>query len=587
MSTEKSIAVAAVGRHLHLGMLYDCRNDSYVPGVYLWDMENIEKNKVVTERPQTFVNISLSDSLEEKTKLLQISSSLSASLHAGLIKTEGSSNYLNDRSCSMRECRATIQYSVMTKTEHLNLSQMGKKKSIHKLSATHVITGVEYGAEALMVFSDKVTTEQQKKAVTANIKSMLNKIGMFSVSAEGKVEMTEEDKKKVQNFACTFYGDFDLEENPANFEQAVKVYRDLPKLLGSNKEKAVPKKFWLVPLREIMSSVPKLKHEISEKNCIKIQAIMEQLATAQIRANDLSKESNSIQATDVIKNMQTFGTNLQKYTLMLKENLFSLLPEIRKGAEKEEKLEKMFKLHAESPFSHSDMDNWLKERETEVSILKSYIKDINVPDVQIVSPEDLDKVLYDPKNKSVWAFVFTSLGGDDLYLYSLKLCLHSEKFTKMERIPCDLPTSVKAKSQPWYKSPEISKTMRESLKLFCKGAADRNLSIISYINYPYNRGAAVRLYTNCHLDYVNYQNKYEPEVVDVSESSITLRHSVKAASQAISYKKLADGDKAQEQTLTWPTGQEILVVSDLQPNNSYEFRFGKHNWKLTVATKPA
>ncbi|XP_049334067.1 verrucotoxin subunit beta isoform X1 [Astyanax mexicanus] len=583
--TEKTIAVAAVGRHLHLGMLYDCRNDSYVPGVYLWDMESIEKNKVVTERPQTFVNISLSDSLEEKTKLLQISSSLSASLHAGLVKTEGSSCYLNDRSSSTHDCRATIQYSVMTKTEHLNLSQMGKKKSIHKLSATHVITGVEYGAEALMVFSETVTTEQQKKTVKANINSMLNKIGMFSVNVEGKVEMTEDDRKKVQNFGCTFYGDFDLEENPANFEQAVKVYRELPKLLGSNKEKAVPKKFWLVPLREIMSSVPKLKHEISEKNCIKIQGIMEQLATAQMRANDVSKESSSIQATDIVRNMQTFVTNLQKYTLMLKENLFTILPEIRKGVEKEDKLEKVFKLHAESPFSHNSMDNWLKERETEVSIIKSYINDINVQDVQIVSPEDLDKVLYDPKNKSVWAFVFSSLGEDDLYLNSLKLCLHSEKFTKMERLPCDLPPP--SKSQPWYKSPDISKIMRESLKLFCKGAADRNLSIISYISYPYTRGAAVRLYTNCHLDYVNYQNKYEPEVAEVSDSSISLRHSVKAASQAISYKKVADGDKAQEQKLTWQNGQEILVISDLLPNTTYEIRFGKQNWKLTITTKPA
>ncbi|XP_036438396.1 verrucotoxin subunit beta-like [Colossoma macropomum] len=582
VKSDKSIAVAAVGRHLHLGMMYDCRNDSFVPGVYLWDMESIEKNKVVAERPQTFVNISLSDSLEEKMKLLNISSSLSASVHAGLVKMGGSSTYLNDRSSSTRECRATIQYSVMTKTEHLNLSQMGKKKAIHKLSATHVITGVEYGAEALMVFSETATTHTEKKSITTNLNTMLSKMSLFEVSAEGKIQMSEEERKKVQNFSCTFYGDFDLEENPTNFEQAVKVYRDLPKLLGSNKEKVVPKKFWLVPLSEVMSSAPKLKHEVSEINCIKLRNIMEELSTAQMRANDISKESNSIQATDITKKMKAFGANIEKYMLVWKDNLFHLLPEIRKGVEKEERLEKMFKLYAESPFGPGKMDTWLKERETELSIIKSYINDIQVPDIQIIAPEDIDKVLFDPSNKSVWAFVFTSLGQDDPYLECLSACLLSDTFTKMDS-KMDPQPSVKEKT-PWYKSPEVSKVMRESLKLFCKGAADRNLSIISYIDYPYTVGAAVRLYTNCHLDYVNYHNKHEPEVVEVDSSSITLRRSAKTATQPITYKKAGEGDKAQEQKLTWPNTEETLVISDLLPSTKYEFRIGKQNSKLMIET---
>lgn len=543
-------------------------------------MESIEKNKVVSERPQTFVNISLSDSLEEKTKLLQISSSLSASFYAGLVKIGGSSNFMNDRSSSMRECRATIQYNVMTRTEHLNLSQMGKKNAVHKLNATHVITGVEYGAEALMVFSDTASNEQQKKSITANINAMLTKMSLMGGSAEGKAQITEEDRKKVQNFSCTFYGDFNLEENPANFEQAVKVYRDLPRLLGSNQEKAVPKKFWLVPLREIMSSVPKLKHEISEKNCLKIQTTMEQLATAEKRANDLSKESASVQATSITKKMETFTADIQKYTLTLKEYLFTGVPAIRTGLQKENKLEKMFKLHEESPFSYSNLDSWLREKETEVSIIKSYIKDINIPDLQVIAPEDIDKVLFDPKNKSVWAFVFTSLREDDPFLSSLEDCLHSEKFSKMEELPSSVPALLLTKAQPWFKSPEVSKSMRDSLKLFGKGAADRHLSIVSYLDYPYTTGAAVRLYTNCHLDYINYQNKYEPEVVDVTVNSITLRRSAKGATQAISYKKTGEGDKCPEVKLTWPTEQEVMEISDLLSNVKYEFRFGKHNSKV-------
>ncbi|XP_036438401.1 stonustoxin subunit beta-like [Colossoma macropomum] len=595
MNTESLLEVATLGRQLHLGMLYDCHNDSFIPGVYLWDMDNIQKNTIVRQSPKTSFNIHLTDSLEEKSKILQISSSLSASIYAGLVNVEGSASYLNDRSSSLHECRVTAQYSVRTKTEHLNMSQIGSAtyKDIEdpNLSSTHVVIQVEYGAEALMVFSESASDERNKQDIQSSMKLMVNKIGLLNISAEGKVQMTDEERKKVQNFTCTFHGEFALEENPTNFEEAVKVYKSLPKLLGSNKENVVPKKVWLVPLIELVPSAPEVKHKVSKMNCIKLQNIMEQLNTAQMRANDISKESDSIQATDITKKMKDFGENLQKYTVVWKDNLFKLLPEIRKGAEKEERLEKMFGLHEESPFGPSKTDPWLKERETELSVIHSYINEITskVPNLKIVAREDLDKVLPDPGNKVVGAFVFTSLKEDDPYLDSLRFCLDSEKFTTMECLPSDLQTSVKDET-PWYKCSKISKSMRECLEFFCALAqSPKMFSIISYVPYPYNEGASVRQYLNGKLVCVNCLNPFEPEVVKINGNTITMRRTEISGLIEILYKKKSDGDKAQDQKVPWPDTQKEIVILNLLPNTEYELTVNVHQnvfKTFTFVTKP-
>ncbi|KAL7872635.1 hypothetical protein SRHO_G00076180 [Serrasalmus rhombeus] len=137
MNTESLLEVATLGRQLHLGMLYDCHNDSFIPGVYLWDVDNIKKNTQMWPSPKTEYNFHHTDSLEEKTKILNISASLSASFLAGLVTVEASASYLNDRSSSLRECRATAQYSERTRTEHLNMNKIEAQPT--KTSVTQIL----------------------------------------------------------------------------------------------------------------------------------------------------------------------------------------------------------------------------------------------------------------------------------------------------------------------------------------------------------------------------------------------------------------------------------------------------------------
>ncbi|KAK1878745.1 Neoverrucotoxin subunit beta [Dissostichus eleginoides] len=111
-----TMEVAALGRPFGLGMLYDCRNDSLVPGMTLWDHEDLKNH--IGERPQMFndCDIVASESIEDKSKALNVEASLKASFLSGLVEVEGSAKYLNDSKTSKNHARVTLKYQATTKS---------------------------------------------------------------------------------------------------------------------------------------------------------------------------------------------------------------------------------------------------------------------------------------------------------------------------------------------------------------------------------------------------------------------------------------------------------------------------------------
>ncbi|KAI2644154.1 Neoverrucotoxin subunit beta [Labeo rohita] len=147
--------VAALGRPLFPGMLYDRRNDSFIPGVTLWDKKSLSEDLDSHPQPQTNVKFSGSDSLSNKFSLLDVSASLKTSFLAGLMEVGGSGKFLHDTKSSKQQSRVTMFYSETTRYEQLTMSQLGRftyPEVFDQKTATHVVVAVLYGAQAIMVF---------------------------------------------------------------------------------------------------------------------------------------------------------------------------------------------------------------------------------------------------------------------------------------------------------------------------------------------------------------------------------------------------------------------------------------------------
>ncbi|XP_023677720.2 stonustoxin subunit alpha-like [Paramormyrops kingsleyae] len=586
--TSNNIQIAALGRPLHPGMLYDCRNDSFIPGVTLWDAEDIEKNMTVHEQNQTKSEITASDSLSKKSSLLDVSASLKASFLGGLVEVGGSAKYLKDTLTTESQCRVTMHYSQKTVFKQLNMKNIGKitcADVIKHGTATHVVTGVLYGADAFMVFNQTASRNEDKQEIQGTLEVMIKKIPLIPISGSGKLQMTDEEQKKVEKFQCTFYGDVILKENPTTYMEAVKVYKDLPKLLGERGEKAVPMTVWLYPLKYLDKRAAKLVREISENLIIKVETVMEDLQRATITVNELLQISETIQATDIQDKLKTFQEMLRQYEITVQKKMSVLIPTIHNGETGEDTLVQILKSHSSSPFTTEMMKKWLDEKQSECEVLRSYTDAFeNQKNVQIVSPAQYNGFICNPQYEAIITFAFTSLKYEEPYILDLTKFLHSEELMKQMNTEVSIGKAIMDdKSTPWFLTPDVSQTMRDTFYLF-KEFSDVNKEekkskfVITYISDPTHPGASIYLHQRGKLVDTQYKpiiKPATPEVLDTGEYNISLKLQSSPALKPMQFKvdcKKEDGGQGWN-NITPPRKQTSWIIPWTQPDTVFLLRF--------------
>ncbi|CAF4225192.1 unnamed protein product, partial [Rotaria sordida] len=182
-------------------------------------------------KPDTHVKIITEDSLQAKAHSLGVEGSVKLSLIGGLINIDGSAKFADDSNKSNHVTRLTLKYHTTTKFRELTMNHLGAGRIRHpelfdSNIATHVVTGVLYGAEAFFIFDRVISEEENKKEVAGTLHAVINKIPMCKIEAEVKLNLNENERNFVDKLNCTFYGDFKLDTNPRNFEDAIRIYAD-------------------------------------------------------------------------------------------------------------------------------------------------------------------------------------------------------------------------------------------------------------------------------------------------------------------------------------------------------------------------
>ncbi|XP_043539016.1 neoverrucotoxin subunit beta-like [Chiloscyllium plagiosum] len=479
--------MAALGRPFRIGMLYDLRSDTIIPGVTLWDLVELQKNIDVQVKPSTDFTIISSDAIEDKTSSLDVEASLKASFLGGLVKVSGSAKYLNNKKTSRQQSRVSLQYRATTRFEELTMSQLGPQHitypSVFKQgSATHVVTGLLYGAQAFFVFDQDHSSTDNVQDIQENLEVMIRKIPTFKIKGQGSVDMSEEDKKRVKKFCCTFQGDFFLDKNPVNYEDAIEVYSKLPKLLGDHRENAMPLRVWLHPLKMLDSKAAQLAHEVSIGLVNQCQWIMDQFCDIEMRYNDLIKSPAARAFSEIKDKLQTFKRMVLEFQTLFQKRLAQVLPSIRAGRKGESSLEEMLEQRERSPFKYSLLDAWLKKREKEVNTVGVNLS--RLEGVEVVTQSQLDTILVDPMIKFVICFNFNSLGETDVYLQELS------KYLKAPRNETE-PNGAMRKdtsqaSEDWFDVASVLKRLREAVHFYLvllrsKGSQDPKFVISSLV----------------------------------------------------------------------------------------------------------
>uniref|UniRef100_A0A667ZBL8 Uncharacterized protein n=1 Tax=Myripristis murdjan TaxID=586833 RepID=A0A667ZBL8_9TELE len=511
----KTIELAALGRPFGLGMLYDCCQDSLIPGMTLWDPDALEKDARERPQPNSEFEIVASESIEHKSSALNVDASLKASFLAGLVEVGGSAKYLNDSKISKNQARVTLKYKTTTKYQELSMNHLGRGNVKHQYIfdqgiATHVVTGILYGAQAFFVFDREVSEKEDHKDIEGNLKVMIQQIPGLVLQGQHSLQKTETDTVNVQKFSCKFYGDFNVQRNPVSFQDAIEVYQSLPKLLGANGENAVPVKVWLMPLKSLDSAAAQLVRQISVRLVTAAQSVLEDFNELEMRCNDAMKQSTIKQFPQIGKKLKTFKELLSEYKLEIQTTLAKKLPSIRGGVEKESVLAEVFKKRHSSPFNSKNLSEWMSCKEREINILKSLTNMMKNTEI-VTSRYALDQEILSAEHAV--CFAFTSVEDDEPYLSDL-----SEYLQETPESPQEITYQIHdIKKENWCFLNEVWNAMRQKAKLFNEFAQinmDNNIRfLIASVASEKKKGASIHLYKEGSL--VMYKLPLKKEDMDI------------------------------------------------------------------------
>ncbi|XP_043085137.1 neoverrucotoxin subunit beta-like [Puntigrus tetrazona] len=582
--TSQTIELAALGRPLYPGMLYDCRKDSFIPGVTLWDKKSLRED--LDSRPQlmTDLKFSSSDSLSSKSNLLNVSASLKASFLGGLVEVGGSAKFLNDTKSSNQQSRVTMHYSETSRFDQLTMTQLGKiiyAQVFDQKTATHVVTAVLYGAHAFMVFERSFAENENKQDIEGELNVMVKKIPGFCIEGKGALKMTEEDNKKAETITCIFHGDVHLEQTPTTYLEAVEVYKNLPNLLKKNPQNAVPIKVWLYPLCLLDTKAARLEREISTRLISNTEDMMEGLREVERKCNDLSRRTEVNVFSSVKKRLCSFQDSFSTYRMMLQKALARYLPAIREGSVPEQSLVDILMIHSSSPFNADLLNQWLSDAKSEFYLLNNpskTLKEINTED-----SDRLNGILLDPDIKAVVCLTFTSLKYKDPYLSTLAEFVNSEKFTKLDE-KINQP-SVTSDVRKWFQDPDVIAKMRENLSVFKKFSEanknEKNIKfVISAISNPSIPGSSIYLYENGKVADTKFQPVSKPPtpiVKNVLAQTVLLKLQKSSTGETmkyrVEYQQVKAGSDAEEQWLFIDTADEDFSLTELVPGKQYLIRY--------------
>ncbi|XP_060549711.1 uncharacterized protein LOC117659866 [Pantherophis guttatus] len=579
--TEDAIETSALGRPFQLGMLYDCRKDALIPGVTLWDYSSLQKDLTIKPQPKTESEIIASDSIDDKSSALDISASLKASFLGGLVEVGGSAKYLHDKKKSKQQARVTVQYKTTTKYEQLTMSHLGIQNISYPAvfdhgTATHVVTAILYGAQAFFVFDREVSSTEMVKDIQGSLQLTVK--NLISITGEAEVKLTEKEKENALKFSCKFHGDFSLEKNPVTFQDAMKVYETLPKLLGEHGEKAVPMRVWLYPLTKLDTRAAKMVREISLTLIFDAEKILEELNENKMQSNDLAKNPIAETFPEIQRKIQQFKDLCKQHRQTFQKQLARMLPSIRGGGQEEGTLVDILMSINQSPFNSQRLREFLDSKKREMNFVKSYLTILS--EIQVISSQNkLEEIVLDPQNVHVVSFTFTSLHEEETFLLSLQKWLQEQFLQESAK-----STRRQEEDMPWFEDKERTRNARQAAKsirdFFSINQSNEKVRfVVASLPKVATPGASIYLYEDGELVSKNFELPSKPLQFLISE----LRHdSIQLKFQPAEYGKATISSYLVEYKIAgeenWKTmktedTREMFLLKDLPPNTEYQFQY--------------
>ncbi len=285
---------------------------------------------------------------------------------AGMIEVEGAAKFWKNRRSSEKKVRVVVMYTSTVLTEKLvteKLRGLQLSDRSDNVRATHVVTGITYGSNAFFVFERMLTKTESMEKVTERMKAAITDAMLAGdVIAYQKTKL--EYGKETAKYTCTYYGDLKLPSDPNTFEEAIKIYWQLPELISrSDGEKSIPVFITLSPLSDGGHLRP--VHSICSELITQVEEILQNFDTMQVCIDDLLTDEACSQFSDVQSQIKKFRMLMKRFKKSFIEKLAAILPVIRHNRAKESDLENLVNSVLKSPFKYENMHQYARSKANE------------------------------------------------------------------------------------------------------------------------------------------------------------------------------------------------------------------------------
>ncbi|XP_052098236.1 neoverrucotoxin subunit beta-like [Mytilus californianus] len=369
--------IPALGRPFDLGMLYDCRTHNLLTDRRIWDEKNIKLHTVSHPQPQCDFDFTADDTISAKTAFLDINADLKLSLLCGWVQVHGSAKYLENHRKYTRQSRVTFKYRCRTHFKELLIREIMSERQINPRilsseNATHVVAGILYGTDAILVFDRTTTDEEDELETQRKLEAMVK----FLPTASIKSNTDERKNKLLDNIEFTYHGDIPLDSEPSSFEENIKAFKTFPSKIGHIGENCVPMNVFLYPLCKITNKTLTLTKPLEVTLVNQIGERLEKVQFLKMKCNDLYARPTceyDERYRQKVREMQTsIEQSEQKFKSQLSQNVTGLISMdlIKRN------VWNFLEEYDKSPFSHEKLDNNLSELRTVINVLDTCVRTI-------------------------------------------------------------------------------------------------------------------------------------------------------------------------------------------------------------------
>ena len=392
LGSNEVLCLPCLGRPFRLGMLYDFCQDTIIPGLTFWNPETLakateEKKDADPDQTSYSFEVLTEDRLSDKMFHLDAGPNLELSVLGGLVSVSGAAEFVKDRKQTKNTARVTLRYKCTSRFESLSMEHLAKldhKNSFDYTNATHVVTGLLYGAEMYFVFERRVESGENFFKIHANMEALIKKFPKVAIGFEskGEIEVEKDDREFLKKLQCKVYGDILLEKNPTTGKESTEIYKNIPQVLKEkNMRNTIPKKVWLYPLCNLAK-----QHGVKEKPPPIVREIhstfVEQSERFLEDIHDIILRTNEIQDKIICKSCKTFNSQLVRFKTMVmhykqrfQKQIAEYALKVRAG-DLDEKIPDILEQVFSSKFLFSPvlLDQWLDMKEKEIVIMEETVK---------------------------------------------------------------------------------------------------------------------------------------------------------------------------------------------------------------------